>query len=152
MSAYQLRVVKQLLVRNISPSPPPPPFMTQQPLVQGRRTNGTRDQNGTRKDFLGTRHSLLTLFFYFFCSTSVSIFWRIYIYIYMCVCVCVCVCVAAYRLCMNYRCYQMTVQWNIFTQIGAERNVDWIFIIWAPVWRWLGEYVTLGWAFYGLFL
>ena len=31
-----------------------------------------------------------------------------------------------YRLYMNYRCYQITPQLNIFTQIGAVRTVDWI--------------------------
>jgi len=30
-----------------------------------------------------------------------------------------------------------------FRQIGAVRSVDWIFIVGAPIWRWLGEYVTL---------
>ena len=29
--------------------------------------------------------------------------------------------------CMNYRCYQITLQWNNFTQIGTVRSVDWIF-------------------------
>ena len=57
-----------------------------------------------------------------------------------------------YRLYMNYRCYQVTLQWNIFTQIGALRSVDWIFIVGAPVWRWLGEKVTLGRTFYCLLL
>jgi hypothetical protein len=28
-------------------------------------------------------------------------------------------------------------------KLVAVRSVDWIFIIGAPVWRWLGEYVTL---------
>jgi hypothetical protein len=57
-----------------------------------------------------------------------------------------------YRLYMNYRCYQTTRQWNIFTQIWAVRNVDWIFIVGAPEWRWLGEYVTLDRTFCRLFL
>ena len=58
----------------------------------------------------------------------------------------------AYRLYMNYRCYQITLQWNIFPQIGAVRSVDWIFIVGAPVWRWLDQYVTLGRTFYCLLL
>ena len=33
---------------------------------------------------------------------------------------------------------------------GAVRSVDWIFIIGAPAWRWLGEYVTLDKTFYNL--
>jgi len=86
------------------------------------------------------------------------------VHVYICVCVCVYIYIythtyihtytylTVYRLCMNYRCYQMTLQWNIFTQIGAVRSVDWIFIVGAPVWRWLGEYVTLGITFYSLLL
>ena len=58
----------------------------------------------------------------------------------------------AQRLYMNYRCYQITLQWNIFTQIGAVRSVDWIFIVGATAWRWLGEYVTLDTTFYSLLL
>ena len=76
-----------------------------------------------------------------------------------CVCVCVwcgvvCVCVYSYltvcRLYMNYRRYRMTLQWNIFTQILSMRSVDWIFIVGAPVCRWLDQYVTLGRTFYCL--
>jgi len=59
---------------------------------------------------------------------------------------------AACRLYMNYRCYQITLQWNIFTQIRVVRSVDWIFIVGAPVWRWLGQYVTLDKTFYSLLL
>ena len=29
-----------------------------------------------------------------------------------------------YRLYVNYRCYQITLQWNIFTQIGAVRSLN----------------------------
>ena len=53
----------------------------------------------------------------------------------------------AYRGYMNYRCYQTTLQWNTFTQIGAVRSVDWIFTFGAPAWRWLGEYMILGKCF-----
>jgi hypothetical protein len=45
---------------------------------------------------------------------------------------------------------KIPLQWNVFTQIGALRSVDWIFIVGAPVWRWLGEYVTLDRTFYVL--
>ena len=34
-------------------------------------------------------------------------------------------------------------KWNIFTQIGAVRSADWIFITMVPAWRWLREYMTL---------
>jgi len=53
---------------------------------------------------------------------------------------------------MNYRYYQKTLQPNIFAHIGAVRSVDWIFIVGAPVWRWLGEHVTLGRTFYRFLL
>jgi hypothetical protein len=33
-------------------------------LIEGRRTRGRRVQNVKRKDFLGTRHSLLSHFFF----------------------------------------------------------------------------------------
>jgi hypothetical protein len=33
---------------------------------------------------------------------------------------------------------------------AAVQSVDWIFIIGAPAWRWLGEYVTLDKTFYSL--
>ena len=58
----------------------------------------------------------------------------------------------AYRLYKNCHCYQITLQGNIFTQIGAVRSVDWIFIVGAPAWRWPGEYGTLGRTFYSLLL
>jgi len=35
---------------------------------------------------------------------------------------------------MNYRCYQITLQRNICTEIGAMRSVDWIFIGGARDW------------------
>jgi len=31
---------------------------------------------------------------------------------------------------MNYRCYQMTLQWNIFTQIGSGAKC------WLDIYRW----------------
>jgi len=46
-------------------------------LRQGLRTYGAR------KDFPGSRHSLLASVFYFFLATSVSVFWRIYVHIHI---------------------------------------------------------------------
>ena len=70
----------------------------------------------------------------------------------MCVCVCVCIYthLTPYRLYINYRCHQITIQRNSFTQIGAVRSVGWIFIVGAPVWRLLGEYGILGRTFYSI--
>jgi len=91
----------------------------------------------------GSLHLLLSQFSVpHFCPTSFSVLWRTCVYIHM----------SVYRLYINYWCYQITLQLNIFTQIGAVRSVDWIFIIGAPVWRWLGEYVTLSRTFYSILL
>ena len=56
------------------------------PLVQCQPTQGTRAESGTRKDFLGTRHSLLSQFL-LFCLTSVSIALKICVYIHISDCV-----------------------------------------------------------------
>jgi hypothetical protein len=97
-------------------------------------TYGESAKTGMQKDFLGTWHSLLYQYFFISSARPASLYFEEYIYTYL----------TAYRLYMNYRRYQTTLQWNIFTQIGALRSVDWIFIVGAPAWRWLGEYVTLG--------
>ena len=59
-------------------------------------------------------------------------------------------CLTAHRLYVNYRRYQITIQCDVFTQIGAVRSVDWIFIIEAPAWRWPDEYEALDRSFYSL--
>ena len=61
------------------------------------------------------------ILFYFFCPTSFSTLWRIcgYTHTYL----------TAYRLFMNYLCYQITLQWNIFTQIGNDAKC------WLDNWR-----------------
>jgi len=79
--------------------------------------------------------------FHFLCPTSVTKLWTLCIYTHTYLTAC--------RLYMNYRRYQIT---NICTQIWAVRSVDWIFIVGAPVWRWLGQYVTLGRTFCCLLL
>ena len=43
-----------------------------EPIVQAK--------NDTREDFLGTRHSLLSNFLYFFCPNSVTVLWGICVY------------------------------------------------------------------------
>ena len=103
--------------------------------AQGCRIYGSRVQNGTPENFLGTQLSMLSQLTYFFCPTSVSIFWRmcvcVYIYIHththththMSVCVQI----------VNYRCYQITLR---VTQFYTNREC------------WLGEYVTLNKTFY----
>jgi len=57
-------------------------------LGQGWRTYGTRLQNGMREDFLGTRHSLLSLIsFCLFSPTNISILWRMCVNIHTSDCV-----------------------------------------------------------------
>ena len=103
------------------------------PLIQ---SNSLSNLWHAWKDFLGSRHSLLSQFSFISLPDQISILWRSYVYsIYTYL--------TAYRLYMKYRCYQITLQWNIFTQIGAVRSVNWIFIIEVSAWRWTGEYVTL---------
>jgi len=52
-------------------------------LGQGWRTYETRAHNGTGKDFLGTRHSMLSHFFLFFIFTlPASLYWEEYVHMY----------------------------------------------------------------------
>jgi hypothetical protein len=88
-------------------------------------------------------------FLHFF-PTSVSVLWRTCVYAH------------AYRRYMNYRYYQITVATNELPLLPnntavkhfctIRSGVDWIFIVGAPVWRWPGQYGTLGRMFYSLLL
>ena len=118
-------------------------FSTGRDLMQGCQTCDTRAQSGTQKDFLGALiHCCPNISISF--ARPASLYCAQYVYIHTHLTV--------YRLCMNYRWCQIILQWNIFTQIGAVRSVDWIFIVGTPAWRRLGEYVTLGRAFYSILL
>jgi hypothetical protein len=90
--------------------------------------------------FLGTRDSLLSQFLNFFCSTSVSILWRTRICIHISDCV-----ETVYKLPLLPN---ETASEIFLHKSGAVRSVDWIFIIGAPAWGWLGEYVALEKTFY----
>jgi hypothetical protein len=70
---------------------------------------------GTRKDFLGARHSLLSHFL-FLISFARPAFQHCEEHVYAPTYLTV------YRLYMNYRCYQIICycEWNIFTQIGSS--------------------------------
>jgi len=98
-----------------------------QPLGQQWRTYSTRAQNDTCR-------SLLSQYFYSIRPTHVCILCTICVYIHTYL--------TMYRLYMNYRCYQITPQWHIFTQIGAVRSFHWKFDTWMPVWRWMGQNLT----------
>ena len=113
-----------------------PTFETSWFVDQGCPTHGTCAQNGTW-------HSLLSQFIVpFVRPLFLHCAQHVYIHTYL----------TAYRPYMNYRCYQITLQWNTFTQIGAVRNFDLIFMVGALVWRWLVEYVTLDRRFCSLLL
>jgi len=75
----------------------------------------------------GTKYSMQSQVFFLFCPTTVSMLCTICVYTH--------ICLTVYRLYMNYRCYQIILQWNIFTQIWAVRSVDWIFMVGATAWR-----------------
>ena len=99
-------------------------------------------RQGWRK--YGSWHLLLSKYLFLTFVRPASLHCEEHVYIY--------ICLTVYRLNMNYRCYQITLQGNIFTQNGALRSVDWIFIVGAPACRWLGEYVTLDRRFQSLLL
>ena len=94
-------------------------------------------------DRLGTRHSPLYQFFIVLLSNQ-----RPYIvknkWIYTHICV-----QTVFELPLLI---SKNNKWNIFTQIGAVWSVDWVFIVVAPAWRWLGQYTILGRSFYSLLL
>jgi hypothetical protein len=87
-------------------------------VEQGWWPYGTSAKIGTTKDFLGTRHSLLYQYVISFARPRVSVFSRTHTYL------------TAYRLYMNYRCYQTTLQWNIFKQIGSSAKC------WLDIYHW----------------
>jgi hypothetical protein len=75
---------------------------------------------------------------------------------YVCVCVCVCVYICIHISdCLETVCAlpllpNNTAGETFLHQPRAVRSVDWIFIVVAPAWRWLGEYVTLDNTLYSL--
>jgi hypothetical protein len=98
-------------------------------------------KNGTRRDFLDTRHSLLSQFFLSLLSDQL-----LYI-VNKCVCThiwlctdCIWITVATKRHCSE----------TFRHKSVAVRRVDRILITEVPVWRWLGEYMTLDRTFQSL--
>jgi len=81
-------------------------------------------------------------FLLFLCPTSFSILWGKCVYIH----------IPDLILYMNYRCYQITLREKQFYTNRGRCAVLTIFIIRAPAWRWLGEYVTLDKMFCSLIL
>ena len=116
----------------------------------------------TRKHLLGTRHSMLPKYVLFLLPDQlfyiVKNIYIQYIYIYICVCVCARVCVCTHTHTHAPDCVEIvyeipllsnnTASETFLHESGAVQSVDWIFIIRAPAWRWLDDYVTLGKTFY----
>ena len=104
-------------------------------IVSPLRTNITLNQSwrtyGMRKDFLGTRYSLLSQFLYF-PPQQPSLYCKEHIFIYTCL--------TAWRFYMNYCCYQIIQRAKHFcTNRGAVESVNLIFIIGALTCRRLGK-------------
>ena len=104
-------------------------------LEQGWRTFGTR------KDFLGTRDSLLPQFFISFARpASLHCEERVYIYKYL----------TAYRMYMNYRCYQIALRVKHFYTIRERCEVMTGYLSlgrrsggdWANTWHWTERFTV----------
>jgi hypothetical protein len=100
---------------------------------QGWRTYDTRAQSGTPKNFRGTRLHCCPDFFISFAQPA-----SLYCEERVCVCVCVCTYLTAHRLYMKYLCYQTTLQWNIFIQIGSGSKC------WLDVYNWVAGLAVTG--------
>jgi len=99
---------------------PPPPFGIFM-AVQSNLWHGSHGQS-YRPGMKTLWHAAFTAvpkLVYFFCSTIVST---------LCT---TCVCTHIQTV------YELP--WNVSTHIGAVRSADWIFIVGAPVWRWLDQ-------------
>jgi hypothetical protein len=112
-------------------------------LEQGWRTYGTRVQNGTRKGFLGTQHSLLSYVFFSFARPA-SLYCEEYVYTHTHTYL------TAHRLYMNYRCYQTTLQVKHFytnlercevltgyLSLGCRTGDDW-----GNTWHWAKRFTV----------
>jgi len=99
-------------------------------INQGCITNSTRGQNGVRKDFLGTRHSLISQFVISFIRSA-----SLYCEEHVCVCVCVHI-----SDCLRVV-YELPFLPNNNTnetfvhKAGTLRRIVLIFIIGVPAWR-----------------
>ena len=104
-------------------------------LDQGEQTYSMHAQNGTWKDSLACGiHCCPNFFFYFFCTTSISVFWRISD------------CVeTVYELLLLSN---DTASETFLHKSRVVQSEDWIFIIGAPAWQWQVKCVTLDKTFY----
>jgi hypothetical protein len=96
------------------------------------------------KNFLGKQYLLLSQSSFIYFCRPVSVIWKIYVYKHISDSVQT---VYGLPLLPNNNASEIFLH-----KSGALRSVDWIFIIGAPAWWWLGEYVTLDKTFYSLLL
>ena len=109
-------------------------------LRQAWRNFSTRAQNGTRKDFFGTQHSLLSQYLLLLCPTSITILWTLCVYIH------------TYDTVQTV--YELpflpnnTAAKHLYTNRSGEKCC-------LDIYRWdawLDQYVTLGRTFYRIIL
>ena len=110
---------------------------------QGCQTYGTHVQNGKRKDFLGKRHSLLSQFCFISIVRPASLYCEEYVYIdtYL----------TAYRLHLNYRCYQIKLRMKCFCSYRKRCEVLTGYLSfwrrpagdWANMWHWTECFTVL---------
>ena len=108
-------------------------------FAQGRWTCGARAQNGTREDFLGTRHSPLSIIFIAFARPT-SLYCEEYVYIYT----------HTYMTVYELPLLANNTAVKHFYTNRDRCEVFGCLSLGAPVWRWLGEYVTLDRTFYSI--
>ena len=107
------------------------------PHCLGYWTCDARAQNGARKDFLGKRYALMPQYFCISFARPAFLYCEEYVCVYTHIRLrrgCKWIAVAAKQ-------YDKASE-KFLHKSEAVRSVDWIFIIVAPAWRWLGEYVT----------
>jgi hypothetical protein len=118
-------------------------FGLQNTLDKDYRTYGTQAHNGTRNEFRGTLHPMLSQFFISFALPASP-------YCAECVCVYIHIsdCVqTVYELPLLLN---NTIVKHFYTNLGRWEVLTGYLSLGAPAWRWLGEYVTLDRTFYSL--
>jgi len=109
------------------------------------RSYGTCAQNGTRKDFLGTWHSLLSELFFISFVRPASLHYDEFVYIHTQISDCL---GTVYELSLLPSKITSDIFWH---KSIAARSFDGIFVTRAPVWRWPDQYITLDKRFSLLF-
>ena len=93
---------------------------------------------GMRKYFLGKLHSLLSQFFYISFAPLPFLYWEEHTHTHAHTHTHTHTYLTAYRLYMHYRCYQITLRWNIFTQIWSGAKC------WLDIYHWSAGLTVTG--------